>query len=62
MLREKQRRLAARNELGALQRQLIKKRALHSQLAKRVEGLEEADAAARARVARAESAVRARSS
>ena len=57
VLREKQRRLAARNELGALQRQLIKKRALHSQLAKRVEGLEEADAAARARVARAESAV-----
>jgi len=50
VLREKQRRLSARNEVGSLQRQLVKKRAQHEALAVRAASFKQAqiDAAERA--------------
>ena len=55
--REKQRRLAARNEVGALQRQLVKKRQQRDALGPKRSELEAAKAAAATRQAQAEAAL-----
>ena len=57
VLREKQRRLAARNEVGSLQRQLSKKRTQHEQIASRCAALTQEHTEARKRRERAETAV-----
>ena len=57
VLREKQRRLSARNELGALQRQIAKKRPPFEELAERVASLRRRAADAADATARAERAV-----
>ena len=57
VLREKQRRLAARNEVGSLQRQLAKKRAHHEQVVTRLATLKEEEGRARGQQLKAEAAV-----